>query len=230
MAPGLPKHRRGQRRPMKLEQECIRASDGTRIRVEGLRALVSGAGCHRERHAWGWRWPSATIRRFTRRGRCREPRCDQRGARAQAQDTRRIAARRRDRDRHRDRGRLAGQHPRNRRHRRERQVRLPRAGARQRNCVVHLPGDRHAARDRADSVIRVIGSAHLHVAHPAVAGRPILFAGRVLGGLSRPAGRSCSSNTESRACPSTSHRRTLIHTNRQGRFAFRRPMATNAAG
>ena len=80
------------------------------------------------------------------------------------------------------------------------------------------------------AVIRVIGSARLHVARPAVAGQPILFAGRVLGGFIPPGGALVQLEYRIKGVPvDFAPFGPLIHTNRQGRFGFRRPMATNAA-
>lgn len=80
-------------------------------------------------------------------------------------------------------------------------------------------------------VIRVIGRGRLHVARPAVAGRPILFTGRVLGGFIPPGGALVQLEYRIKGVPvDFAPFGPLIHTNRQGRFAFRRPMATNAGG
>jgi hypothetical protein len=82
-----------------------------------------------------------------------------------------------------------------------------------------------------DAVIRVIGRARLHVVRPAVAGRPILFTGRVLGGFIPPGGALVQLEYRIKGVPvDFAPFGPLIHTNRQGRFSFRRLMATNAGG
>jgi len=81
------------------------------------------------------------------------------------------------------------------------------------------------------AVIRVIGRGRLQVARPAVAGRAILFTGRVLGGFIPPGGALVQLEYRIKGVPvDFAPFGPLIHTNRQGRFAFRRPMATNAGG
>ncbi|MGH3260644.1 MAG: hypothetical protein ACRDNS_01475, partial [Trebonia sp.] len=81
------------------------------------------------------------------------------------------------------------------------------------------------------ATIRVIGHAQLRVARPLVAGRPILFTGHVLGGFIPAGGAQVQLEYRIRGVPlNFAPFGPLIYTNPQGRFAFRRPMATNAGG
>jgi Bacterial Ig domain len=81
------------------------------------------------------------------------------------------------------------------------------------------------------AAIRVIGRARLHVARSAVAGRPILFTGRVLGGFIPRGGAQVQLEYRIKSVPvDFAPFGPLIYTNRQGRFSFRRPVATNAGG
>ncbi|MHB1571193.1 MAG: Ig-like domain-containing protein, partial [Solirubrobacteraceae bacterium] len=81
------------------------------------------------------------------------------------------------------------------------------------------------------ATIRVIGRAQLRVARPAVAGRPILFTGHVLGGFIPPGGAQVQLEYRIKGVPlNFAPFGPLIYTNPHGHFAFRRPMATNAGG